>query len=80
MSLWHKHAMRLCYNAQEEIWRASVEEAQQVREINPTLGRYLLPPCGIRDLAGLRPICPEGKRFCGLPVWKYALEEYERVI
>ena len=28
LNLWHKHAMRLCYNAQEEIWQASVEEAE----------------------------------------------------
>ncbi|MCX7825467.1 MAG: FAD-dependent thymidylate synthase, partial [Verrucomicrobiae bacterium] len=53
-ALWHKHAMRLCYNAQEEIWRASVDEAEQIRAVNPRIGRYLLPPCGLRDLAGRR--------------------------
>ncbi|HKB70022.1 MAG TPA: FAD-dependent thymidylate synthase, partial [Thermoanaerobaculia bacterium] len=35
LNLHHKMAMRLCYNAQEEIWAASREEALQVREINP---------------------------------------------
>ncbi len=79
-ALWHKHAMRLCYNAQEEIWHASVEEAEQVRAVNPRIGRYLLPPCGLRDLAGQRPICPEGPRFCGVPVWKLDIEDYNRTI
>src|ERR1051326_2556276 len=37
MSLHHKLAMRLCYNAQEEIWRASKDEAEQIREINPRI-------------------------------------------
>jgi thymidylate synthase ThyX len=80
MSLWHKCAMRLCYNAQEEIWKAAVDEAVQVREVNPRIGKYLLPPCGLRSLAEQKPICPEGDRFCGIPVWKSDLKDYERVI
>ncbi len=80
MSLWHKCAMRLCYNAQEEIWRAAVDETAQVRDINPRIGKYLLPPCGLRALARQKPICPEGDRYCGIPVWKKELKEYERVI
>ena len=80
MSLWHKCAMRLCYNAQEEIWRAALEEAEQVREVNPRIGRYLLPPCGLRNLSGQKPICPEGDRYCGIPVWKKDLTEFSRVI
>jgi thymidylate synthase ThyX len=80
MSLHHKHAMRLCYNAQEEIWRASKDEAEQVREVNPRVGRWLLPPCGHRFAAGSTPICPEGVRFCGIAVWKLDLPRYRRVI
>jgi thymidylate synthase ThyX len=80
LNLYHKHNMRLCYNAQEEIWRASLDEAEQVREINPFIGRYLLPPCTTRLLAGARPYCPEGTRYCGERVWTYDLREYERVI
>jgi len=80
LNLHHKHAMRLCYNAQEEIWKASLDEAQQIRDINPRIGRYLLPPCTIRDLGNQRPICPEGTRFCGEKVWRYDIAEYERVI
>ncbi|MCC6547926.1 FAD-dependent thymidylate synthase [Candidatus Sumerlaeota bacterium] len=80
LNLRHKHQMRLCYNAQEEIWQASVEEAAQVREVAPVLGRNLLPPCGVRSLAGQKPICPEGARFCGVRVWKLDLKEYQRVI
>ncbi len=80
LSLHHKHAMRLCYNAQEEIWRASVDEADQIREVHPLIGKYLLPPCSLRDMASVRPVCPEGTRYCGVKVWKIDLKEYERVI
>ena len=80
MGLRHKHAMRLCWNAQEEIWRATLDEALQVREANPLIGKYLLPPCALREMAGARPICPEGARYCGVKVWKLGLHEYERRI
>ncbi|MCB0832390.1 MAG: FAD-dependent thymidylate synthase [Bacteroidetes bacterium] len=80
LNLHHKMAMRLCYLAQEEIWRASVDEAEQITAINPVIGRYLLPPCGIRHLADIRPYCPEGARFCGERVWTYSLDQYTRTI
>ncbi|MFY9268181.1 MAG: FAD-dependent thymidylate synthase [Candidatus Manganitrophaceae bacterium] len=80
LNLHHKHAMRLCYNAQEEIWRASLDEAQQIKEINPLIGGQLLPPCGLRDQAGVRPICPEGERYCGVKVWRLDPSEYQRLI
>jgi len=80
LNLRHKHTMRLCFNAQEEIWRASQEEAIQVREVHPTLGRYLLPPCTQRLAAKSKPICPEGKRYCGVRVWTQDVTQYERVI
>ena len=80
LDLHHKHAMRLCYNAQEEIWKASLDEALQVRSVNPRIGRYLLPPCNLRQMAGRTPICPEGARYCGERVWTFRLEDYRRVI
>jgi thymidylate synthase ThyX len=80
LSLHHKHAMRLCYNSQEEIWRASVDEAEQIRQTHPRIGKYLTPPCNLREMAGVRPICPEGARYCGVKVWKIDLKDYERVI
>lgn len=79
-ALHHKWTTRLCYNTQEEIWRASLDEVRQVREVHPRLGDHIAPPCGIRQAAGVRPCCPEGKRYCGVPVWKKALSDYERVI
>lgn len=79
-SLWHKHAMRLCYNAQEEIWRASLDEALQVREVNPRIGKFLLPPCTLRDISAQKPVCPEGERFCGVRVWTMDVSEYKRLI
>jgi thymidylate synthase ThyX len=80
LDLRHKHAMRLCYNAQEEIWKASLDEALQIRAVNPRVGAWLLPPCNLRQSAGLTPICPEGRRYCGERVWTYRLEDYRRTI
>lgn len=77
-ALRHKHAMRLCYNAQEEIWRASRDEALQIHEVHPRLGRFLLPPCSIRERGGKKPYCPEGARYCGVPVWKQSVDVYVR--
>jgi thymidylate synthase ThyX len=68
LHLLHKWTMRTCFNAQEEIYQASLEEVRQVREALPTLGGYIGPPCYIR--AGVStPICTEGSHFCGVKVW-----------
>ena len=80
LNLHHKFAMRLCYNAQEEIWRASLDEALQIREVNPRIGPWLLPPCTLRHLAEVRPVCPEGDRFCGVVVWKQDAAQYARTL
>ena len=80
LNLHHKFAMRLCYNAQEEIWRASLDEALQISEVNPRIGPWLLPPCTLRHLATARPVCPEGERFCGVVVWKQNPSEYVRTL
>lgn len=76
----HKAKMRLCYNAQEEIWQATLQEVMQIKEINPRVGRFLLPPCTVRKLAKKRPYCPEGARYCGVPVWNLDLDEFSRTI
>jgi thymidylate synthase ThyX len=69
LHLLHKWTMRTCFNAQEEIYQASMEEVEQVRTALPALGRYLGPPCYIR--AGIAsPICTEGSHFCGVKVWQ----------
>jgi thymidylate synthase ThyX len=74
LHLLHKWTMRTCFNAQEEIYQASMEEVEQVRTALPSLGRYLGPPCYIR--AGVAtPICTEGSHFCGVKVW----EEFPKI-
>ncbi len=77
LAMRHKLQMRLCFNAQEEIFRASLDEAKQVAATHPRIGRYLLPPCTLRSQAGVRPVCPEGNRFCGIKVWRHETDEYE---
>jgi thymidylate synthase ThyX len=80
LSLHHKLRMRLCYNAQEEIFAASKDEALQIQQVNPQIGQYLGAPCTLRYAAGVKPHCPEGDRYCGVPVWKLAIQEYQRVL
>ena len=79
-ALRHKHAMRLCWNAQEEIWQASVDEVDAVALVEPQIAQFLLPPCGVRHRAGLRPYCPEGDRYCGTPVWQVPRAEWRRIL
>jgi thymidylate synthase ThyX len=68
LHLLHKWTMRTCFNAQEEIYQASLEEVEQLRAAFPELGRYVGPPCHLR--AGIStPICTEGSHFCGVKVW-----------
>jgi thymidylate synthase ThyX len=74
----HKWKLRSCYNAQEEIFRATIDEVSQVNALFPRLARHLRAPCYVRLRAGHRPYCPEGDRFCGVPVWKLAVEQYQR--
>lgn len=76
----HKWTTRLCFNAQEEIWRATYDEVADVHAHSATIGKYLLPPCGLRDRAGQRPTCPEGERFCGIVVWRKPKSEWLRVL
>ncbi len=68
LHLMHKWTMRTCFNAQEEIYRASMEEIEQVRAVQPELAHYLGPPCYLRANI-TTPICTEGSHFCGVKVW-----------
>jgi thymidylate synthase ThyX len=66
--LAHKWVMRTCFNAQDEIYRASMDELEQVRAIHPRLARHMGPPCVLR-YQRTTPTCTEGDHFCGIPVW-----------
>ena len=68
IALQHKWTLRTCFNAQEEIYRASMDEIEQVAEVHPRLARYLGPPCVLRNKI-VAPRCTEGTHFCGVPVW-----------
>jgi len=66
--LAHKWVMRTCFNAQEEIYQASMDELEQVRAVHPRLARHMGPPCVLRWKRA-SPTCTEGDHFCGVPVW-----------
>jgi thymidylate synthase ThyX len=69
LSLLHKWTLRTCFNAQEEIYLASMDEISQVRAVHPRLGRHIGPPCVVRN-GLISPRCTEGSHFCGVPVWR----------
>lgn len=68
IALLHKWTMRTCFNAQEEIYNASMEEVAQVGAVHPRLARHIGPPCVVRT-GLIAPRCTEGTHFCGVPVW-----------
>ncbi len=78
LHLLHKWTMRTCFNAQREIWDASMDEIDQVRGVHPELVAHAGPPCATRN-GLIRPRCTEGTHFCGVPVWK-SFPEVTRVI
>ncbi|MFQ5743994.1 MAG: FAD-dependent thymidylate synthase [Acidobacteriota bacterium] len=68
--LLHKANLRLCFRAQREIFEATRQEVRQIGDLYPEVVRYFAAPCVVRHRAGRRPVCPEKKGFCGVPVWK----------
>lgn len=49
----HKWRLRTCFNAQSEIFNASMDELSQVAFVHPRITRYLGPPCFVRYKGGL---------------------------
>jgi thymidylate synthase ThyX len=71
LTYFWKWIKRLCFDAQREIFDTARQEVAQVRDVFPAIGRYVDgPPCVMRSRAGAKPICPEGERYCGIPVWR----------
>lgn len=75
-----KWIKRLCLDAQREISDTAIQEVLQVREVHPIIGQYVDgPPCVMRSRSGAKPICPEGERYCGIPVWRnYSLDDLSK--
>jgi thymidylate synthase ThyX len=69
IALVHKWTLRTCFNAQEEIYLASMDELEALRAVHPRLARFLGPPCVVRN-GHASPRCTEGTHFCGIPVWR----------
>ena len=72
LHLMHKWRLRTCFNAQIEIYDASMDELAQVAQKHPRLTRKIGPPCVIRDGLIDDPKigpCSEGDHWCGIKVW-----------
>jgi thymidylate synthase ThyX len=61
MHLHHKWTTRLCYLAQEEIWRCCVEEVRQVATVHPTIAAHLVAPLRTAQDRGRHALLPGGK-------------------
>jgi len=92
-SVWNLPVVFFCVNnqyamgmpvaeasAQEEIWRNCLEEVQQLAKVQPRIAKHIGPPCHMRREAGVKPLCPEGVRYCGVPVWRVPLDEMKRTL
>ena len=79
-SFAHKAQMRLCYNAQEEIFDIVYTQVKKLKERGVKAAENFMPPCALRYKEKIRPICPEGERFCGVKVWKIDFQDYSRLI
>ena len=76
LSFVHKWRLRLCFNAQKEIFDASLDELRQVQAVHPELTSWIGPPCSFVAAAqppelqqSVEACCPEGKKWCGVKVW-----------
>ena len=47
-----------------------LDEVEQITQVDPSIGVHLGPPCVVRERAKSSPYCPEGDRYCGVPVWR----------
>jgi flavin-dependent thymidylate synthase len=66
----HKAKLRTCLNAQEEIRILTEEIIDTLIGHDVEEAAEFVPPCVSRFRNNVRPICSEGKRFCGIKVWK----------
>ncbi|MFA5945020.1 MAG: FAD-dependent thymidylate synthase [Candidatus Thermoplasmatota archaeon] len=76
LSFVHKWRLRLCFNAQKEIFDASLDELRQVQAVHPELTAWIGPPCSFVAAAqppalqqSVEACCPEGNKWCGVKVW-----------
>jgi thymidylate synthase ThyX len=63
---------RLCFNAQSEVYKFSEFLIQGFKKGgDPTVIDHIYaPPCSHNFRSGKKPTCPEGTRYCRIPVWK----------
>ncbi|MCB1189493.1 MAG: FAD-dependent thymidylate synthase [Leptospiraceae bacterium] len=80
LNLYHKWKARLCYNSQEEIFHASVQEVMDLQDVHPGIAKWIGAPCMVRKMGNEKPFCPEGDKYCGVQVWKKLVNDYQRVI
>lgn len=77
----HKFRMRLCGNAQHEIWELAQNEFGQLQKVFPWVAEDKMGPhCCIRRANGVTPACPEGPQTCGLQCWKKPMQDVHRTV
>lgn len=73
---------RLCLRAQNEATRLvlALNTAYAKCEELPEDRMYFKAPCTYNFENDIKPICPEGKRFCGVTLWKNPAKTYENML
>jgi len=67
LHLLHKWTMRTCFNAQEEIYAASMDEVAELRRVHPNFPNTSAHPA--ISAPASPPHLHEGSHFCGIKVW-----------
>ena len=67
LALLHKWTLRTCFNAQEEIYLASMDEIEQVRAVHPRLGALHRPAVRGPQRARSRRAAPKARTSAACP-------------
>ena len=67
-------------SAYSDFFTTFVAQSRTVISIIYLRGSMRSLPTQLRSASGTKPICPEGPRYCGVPVWKMGRDEYQRLI
>ncbi len=78
-NFFHWAKLRTCLTAQQEVYDLAVPIIQDLTKI-AMIGRHFRQPapCGVNQRAGIKPLCTEGERYCGIPVWNQTIDNYPK--
>lgn len=78
-NFFHWAKLRTCLTAQQEVYDLALPIIQDLTKI-AIIGKHFHQPapCGVNQRAGIKPLCTEGERYCGIPVWNQTIDSYPK--